>query len=449
MEELDIFDVLRRHARMIVALAIVSTLVGYGVSLLLPRRYTASALVLVRPQQSIKLDTKTSTSQFLDFPMGTAAVETPSKTYIEIIKSPDFAGQLVHKLALDAQETKPGFLSRLLPASMKPVFDDLKQFLKNTISFLRYGRVIPENRFADTVKSVQDSVALEARADTYIFSMSYTAKDPQLAADVANATAKLFVEYMEKARLSESQYGLDKLNAELTQNRQGLEAARERLKDFKEAHKIFQYATEYDSDLKVIADLESELAKEDASLASLGAVANQNSLSTQSLQAKRASIFHTLQERKAALVGLPAMERELKQLELVEQSALTAYNAVNIKYHEAGINNTYAAREVQPIAEAVPPKVPIGPNQPIFALVSLLSGLVIGVSLSFLLEYLNRSIRSIRDVEDLVGVKVLATIPRISETSERNGPERPGPLAAAGNSFGVFRFRRSAAGGRF
>jgi uncharacterized protein involved in exopolysaccharide biosynthesis len=447
LEEIDILHVLRRHARMIVAVVLISTMVGYGVSFLLPRRYTASALVLVRPQQSVKLDNKATTSQFLDFPMGTAAVETPSKTYIEIIKSPDFVRQLVQKLGLDAQETKPPFLSSILPASMTPVIDDLRQFLKNSISFLRYGRVISENRFADTVKTVKDSVALEALADTYIFSVSYTAEDAQLAADVANATAKLFVDYMERARLTESQYGLDKLNAELTESRQELETARERLKRFKEAHKIFQSATEYDSHLKVIADLEMELARANENLESLGAVANRNTSSTsmRSLEAKRASILNTLQERKDALVGLPAMERELKQLELLDQSALAAYNAVNTKFLEASINNTYAARDVQPVADAVPPQVPSGPKQLIFALVSLLSGLVVGVSLAFLFEYLNRRVRSIRDVEDFVGVKVLATIPRISEMSERNGLGRLGPLAASKR---VFRSRRSAAGGR-
>src|SRR5438876_11069788 len=96
--------------RMIAAMVLVSTLVGYGVSFSLPEKYTATALLLVRPQQAIKLDTKTTNREFLDFPIGTAAIETPSKTYIEIIKSADFVGQLVRTLKLDEEESKPGFI---------------------------------------------------------------------------------------------------------------------------------------------------------------------------------------------------------------------------------------------------------------------------------------------------------------------------------------------------
>jgi hypothetical protein len=54
--------------------------------------YEASALVLVRPEQAIKIDTNKGDKEFLDFPVSHAAtVETPSKTYIEIIKNPDLS----------------------------------------------------------------------------------------------------------------------------------------------------------------------------------------------------------------------------------------------------------------------------------------------------------------------------------------------------------------------
>lgn len=415
MEDIDIVDVFRRYWRVMVALILVTTLVGYGISFLIPKYYTATALVLVRPQTVIKLDTKSTSREFLDFPMGSAAVETPSKTYIEIIKSPDFVGQLVRKLDLDKrEETKPGFLSKFLPGFMLSIVEELKEFVKASGTFLRYGRVIPEDRFAEAVKSVQESLVLEARTDTYIFTIAYTAKDAQLAADVANGAAKLFVAYMENARQAESNYAIDKLRAQVAQSRQHLELSRERLEAFKKQHSIFRYETEYDSSLKIIAEQETELAKVDASLASLGAVANQNSASTQSLLAKRASILRTLQERKAELVPLPAMERELKILELTEKGALIAYDAVNSKYNEAEINNFNAAREVQPVADAVPRDVPSSPNQPIFALVSLLAGMVVAAGVAFLLEFMNRRVRSIRDVEEFVGIKVLATIPRVS-----------------------------------
>lgn len=420
MEQTAIFEVLRRHVWMIVALCVVATLAGFAGSFLLQRKYTSTALVLVRPQEVIKLDSRSTTSkEFLDFPMGQSAVETPSKTYIEIIKSPALIGQLVHKLGLDSREDKGFALADLLPAGMRPAVDALKQFLKNSMSILSYGTVIPESPFAEAVKSVQDNLVLEARPETYIFSIKYTAKDPQLAADVANTTAKLFIDFMEAVRRSEGEYVRDRLQGQLEQSRRQLEDARRGLEAFKKEHSIFLYQPEYDSKLTVIAGLHTELAKVEESLAALRAVASQNSLSTVSLVEKRGSILRTLREKQAEIAPLPGIERELKQFELAEKVALSAYEIVEKGVKEAEIKDSYAAREVQLVSAAVPPHKPSGPTRYLIALASLLSALVVGIGLAFLLEYMDKRIRGISDVEDFVGVKVLATIPRISPSDWR------------------------------
>jgi uncharacterized protein involved in exopolysaccharide biosynthesis len=415
MEEIDILEVLRRRMWMIIVVCLVATVAAYVGSLFLAKRYTASAYLLVRPQPEIKLDTRTTNKEFLDFPMGQSAVETPSKTYIEIIKSPAFVGELVQKLSLDTvDETKSGTLSKYLPSSWKPAIDGLKQTIKSSISFLVYGTVIPEDRFADAVRSVQRNMVLESRPDTYIFTIAYTATEPEKASNIANAIAKLFIEYMEEVRGSEGKYVRARLRAQLQAGREQLEAARQRLESFKKEHSTFRYEAEYTSDIKVIADLETEVAKLDESLAGLATVANDRSLSKISLLAKRDSLLDTIKQRKAELVPLPAMERELKQLDLVERVALTAYEIVDKVYQEAQIKDSYAAREVQLVSQAVPPHLPGGPTRLLIGLVALLGGIVVGVSLAFLLEYQNRRIRGIRDVEDHVGVKVIATIPRVA-----------------------------------
>jgi uncharacterized protein involved in exopolysaccharide biosynthesis len=351
--------------------------------------------------------------------MGQSAVETPSKTYIEIIKSPALIGQLVHKLGLDSREDKGFVLSDLLPAGMRPAADTLKQFLKDSISILSYGTVIPESPFAEAVKSVQDNLVLEARPETYIFSIKYTAKDPVRAADVANTTAKLFIDFMEAVRRSEGEYVRDRLQGQLEQSRRQLEDARHRLEAFKKERSIFLYQPEYDSKLTVIAGLHTELAKVDESLAALRAVASQNSLSTVSLVEKRKSILRSLRDKQAEIAPLPGIERELKQLELAEKVALSAYEIVEKGVKEAELKDSYAAREVQLVSAAVPPYKPSGPTRYLIALASLLSALVVGIGLAFLLEYLDKRIRGINDVEDFVGIKVLATIPRIAPSDWR------------------------------
>jgi capsular polysaccharide biosynthesis protein len=67
MEETAIFDVLRRHVYLIGALCIVTTLAGYGISFfspLIPEKYDASAVILVRPHDQIKIEPNNASKDF-------------------------------------------------------------------------------------------------------------------------------------------------------------------------------------------------------------------------------------------------------------------------------------------------------------------------------------------------------------------------------------------------
>jgi capsular polysaccharide biosynthesis protein len=71
------------------------------------------------------------------------------------------------------------------------------------------------------------------------------------------------------------------------------------------------------------------------------------------------------------------------------------------------------------VSEAIAPRLPSSPRRGYMALASVVAGLVVGLGLAFFLEYLNRRVRGIHDIEDFVGVKVLATIPRVSQRQWR------------------------------
>jgi uncharacterized protein involved in exopolysaccharide biosynthesis len=134
------------------------------------------------------------------------------------------------------------------------------------------------------------------------------------------------------------------------------------------------------------------------------------------LLARRDSISTALRIREAELEPLPQIERELKRLELIEKVALNATEVVEREYREAEIRAAYAPQDAFLAAAAIAPQVPSGPSHLIFGLVSFLGALMVGICIAFLLEYLNWRVRSIRDVEDLIGVKVIGTIPRLSHT---------------------------------
>jgi len=411
MEAIAIFDVLRRYVLLIVALCIVTTLAGYGISFVsavIPTKYDAAATVLVRPHNPIKIEANNSGKEVLGFPVAqTPVVESASKTYIQIIQSPALVAEVVRKLGLDQKKKKevvPGDIFDQIYDYMKELYNDLQEYVKDAIAIFKYGRLLKDDPFTKAVKDVTKGLTLKAYEDTNVFEIKYSDADPQRAADVANNMANSFIDFLENMRSSEATDAADRLKSELEQSRERLVAARESLRDYKASHGVFLYKEEYDAKLRVISDLTVELAKLDQSLAV-------GTFDAKTFEKKRATLLKILEEKRAELVPLPMVERELLLRQSDIEVANTTYETVAKQLKDVQIKAD-ALSEARLISPAFIPQTPEKPRRDIYAGAALLAGLVVGLVLTFFLEYINRTVRGISDVEDFVGLKVVATIPR-------------------------------------
>jgi uncharacterized protein involved in exopolysaccharide biosynthesis len=415
MEVIALFDVLRRHVYLIAVLCIVTTLAGYGISFvssLIPQKYDAAATVLVRPHNPIKIEQTNSGKEVMGFPVAqTPVVESASKTYIQIIQSPALIAEVVRKLKLDEKTKKEPSGDTIFAQiydSLKALTDDLMEGAKDAWAIFKYGKLLKDDPFTKAVKDVGKGLTLKSYEDTYVFEIKYSGDDPQTAADVANTMASLFIDFLERMRSSEAKDSADRLKSELDQSRTRLVGARENLREYKSSHGIFLYKEEYDAKLKVISDLTVELAKLEQSLAV-------GKFDTQADEKKRARLLKILDEKRAELVALPVIERELqlRQADVNVADATYAIVAKELKDAEIKSNAVSEARLVSP---AFVPGVPDRPRREIYAGAALLAGLLVGVALAFFLEYINRRVRGINDFEDFVGLKVIGTIPLAPQT---------------------------------
>ncbi len=423
MEVIAIFDVLRRHVFLIGALCITTALAGYGISFfspLIPEKYDASALVLVRPHDAIKIAPTSPSKEFLDFPVAqTPVVESASKTYIQIIQSPVLIGQVVHELKLDQRPPKKeaagATVFTKIYASMKALFDDVAPYLKDAVAIVKYGRLLKDDPYTKAVKDVSKDLVLKSYEDTYVFEIKYSDEDPQTAADVANTAGKLFIELLEKLRSSEAGDSADRLKSELEQSRRRLVDARESLRDYKASRHVFLYQPEYEAKLRVISDLTVELEKLDSSLAKLDSRGAKYSPPASMLKGnpyaeKRARLRKILGQKQADLAMLPTIESELQLRQADVDVANTTYEAVAKEFKNAEIKSD-AMPEARLISPASVPRLPSSPRRDIIALASALAGLLVGLALAFFLEYINRTARGIHEFEEFVGLKIIGTIP--------------------------------------
>jgi uncharacterized protein involved in exopolysaccharide biosynthesis len=377
----------------------------------MPEKYGASAIVLVRPNQPIKIEPNNTGKDVLGFPVAqTPIVEAASKTYIQIIQSPALIGEVVRELKLDQKPPKKEAADRIvfgqIRASVKALYDAIEPYLKDTAEIVKYGKLVKDDAFTKAVQDLSKGLVLKAYPDTYIFEIQYSGDDPQTATDIANTTARLFIEFIGKMRSSEAKDSADHLKSELEQSRQRLVDARESLREYKSSHGVFLYQPEYDSKLRVISNLTVELANLDQSLAA----SQQGTFEAKTYAEKRKRLLQILDERRAALATLPTIERELQLRQADVDVANTTYGTVATELKDAEIKSD-PMPEARLISPAAVPQLPSHPRREIIVLASLLTGLLVGVALAFFFEYINRTVRGINDIEDFVGLKVIGTIP--------------------------------------
>ena len=423
MEVIAILDVLRRHVRLIVALCIVTTLAGYGLSFLhplIPEKYEVSAMLLVRPNEPIKITEGSTGKEYLDFPVGqTPVVESASKTYIRIIQSPALISQVVRALELDKPRPKKACagdtMFGLIAACLEALYDEVEPYIKDSVALVKYGRVLQGDPFTNAVNNVTGNLVLKSHEDTYIVEIQYGDGEPERAAEVANTVARLFIKFLNEMNSSEAKESASRLKRQFEHSQQQLVDARERLREYKTSHEVFQTQPEYDAKLKVISDLTTELARLDSSLAKLDMVPGRSdtrlgTVEDNTYAMKRARLRKILAEKQAELASLPMIEREVQQRQTDVDVASTAYGIVAKALKEAELKSD-ALPEARLISPALVPQLPSKPSRGILLGVAALTGLLVGVALAFFLEYLNRTARRIDDIEDFVGLKVIGTIP--------------------------------------
>jgi uncharacterized protein involved in exopolysaccharide biosynthesis len=96
------FRLLRAYRWSLLLLALTAVLASVVVAYSIPERYRATTLILVRPQEKMRLEARGSEKEILNYPVSPLApVDVPSRTYIEVIRSPALAERVVRSLGLD------------------------------------------------------------------------------------------------------------------------------------------------------------------------------------------------------------------------------------------------------------------------------------------------------------------------------------------------------------
>jgi polysaccharide chain length determinant protein (PEP-CTERM system associated) len=180
---------------------------------------------------------------------------------------------------------------------------------------------------------------------------------------------------------------------------------------------------------KIISDLEQKRNDKDTSKGSKYIPPNakmeveQLKLNINTLTADISGLQSQIREYEKRIETTPAREQELSSLQRDYQNLKSTYDLLLNKKLESGVSvsmeKKQKGQQFQILDPARLPEKPSSPNMKMLFLLCLAAGPNIGLGLVFLLEYLNTSFRSPKDIESYLGIPVLATVQIIYDRKDK------------------------------
>ena len=244
--------VIFRYRNMIILMCLSAIITATGLTYVISEIYRSSTKVLIRPQKLIDFVPKRE--EILNFPVSYfMPIETASKTYTEIIKSRMIAERVVTLLHLDRIKEEEGSGWRYF---LKKAMREAKDFVQKVWDLLRYGYIKEEDPFNNAVTKVQGGLFVKPTKETYLFELQAEAKSPTLSSDIANAAAKVFVEYLQEMSISDIEREKKLSEDKVKLSEQELYRARNAVAKFKEMQDIVSLKNEMELEVKTLYGLE-------------------------------------------------------------------------------------------------------------------------------------------------------------------------------------------------
>ena len=138
----------------------------------------------------------------------------------------------------------------------------------------------------------------------------------------------------------------------------------------------------------------------------------------ETLEAKKTALNDKIGEYDRKLQLLPQRQLELARLKRKKSIADGTYSMLSERMNSLQLAQSTELQSMNTMVDildpAIEPEIPISPNKKKIAVLAIGMGIMIGCGSAFLLEYFDRSFRSVDEVTAYLGVPVLATIPMLT-----------------------------------
>lgn len=435
--------VLRARFAIAAAILIATVAAAAALSLVLPKRYTASAEVV--------LDVKSPDPVY-----GTLlhAMVMPGymATQRDVVASDRVAQRAASLLGLDKD---PGERAQWLEATEGK--GDFEAWLAAKLQGQLTAKPLPESN---------------------VIQISYRAGDPAFAAAAANAFARAYIDVSIELRVEPAKEYARWFGTQDHRSREQLEKAQARLAEHQQKYGIFATDERLDSETARLNDLSAQLTvvqaqsaeargkaragaalsevlqsplihalrgdivRQEAKLREASGNLGANHPQYQQMEAelatlkarleaemrvvtsgfttaasavgqsKEAELTAAIAEQKKKVLAVRQAREQLAALQRDFDMAQKSYEAVAQRYGQSRLESQFTQSNISVLAFASAPLAPSFPNVRMNLLLAIVLGAFAGVAAAFVVEMLDRRLRSADDVVDMLQLPVLGAIPR-------------------------------------
>lgn len=439
MKPLQVLLILRAHYKVALVVFVLTVLVGLGISLQMPKQYITTT--------SMVFDIKSA-----DPVAGAILPVAPGymATQVDIIKSDHLAQQVASSLKLDQNPAviKSWKDSTGSKSNLREWLGDLLQKgLRVTPSgvsnIIEISFAAGDPRFAAAVANAYAQAYIDANIEFKVdparqYALWFGEQAKVMRENLEKAQAKLSEYQQEKGIVAKDEQS-DAETAKLNDLYAQLSAAQGQTVDIRSKANSGADELSDVTQSSLLQSLKSEIAHQEAKLREAGENLGKNHPQYQRMEAEIAALKSQLELEKINIArGLSASKSvaidkesqiraaiaaqkkkllELKggrdQLAVLQRdvdAAQSAYDNVIRRYNQTSLESQVTQTNVSVLNPAIEPTEPASPNFRKNMLVSLALGLLLGGGTAFLLELLDRRIRSADDLAEMLQVPVLAVI---------------------------------------
>lgn len=259
-----------------------------------------------------------------------------------------------------------------------------------------------------------DRITVEPIRDTRLVNLHVEHPDPKRATEIADLVAWYFAEHQKHQRGETAASLVAYLNEQLARVKEKIQRSEQMLLSAGQADP-YMLEERLKQLSATIADQQKSLIASNRDLARAREIYKERHPRRIALETENATIRQSITQNEHEMQGIQSSLQRYSVSQSELKSDRELHTLLLQKLQEAEISGRVQGSLVELVQPASPSRHPVRPRKALNLVVCVMAGLLVGIGLAFLREYLRRTIRTPDDVTDHLQLPVLGLIPKVAQ----------------------------------